>query len=104
MGLAWLFCVFQSLGNQFNEKLSSFSATRPKYITVNERTGKPESVFVDLEAVYPDGAEHNGEEFCFEELRARHRGWLERDWSTQAPVHLEQKDVGVISELRRLSL
>jgi checkpoint serine/threonine-protein kinase len=35
---------------------------------------------VDLESIYPDGDDTTGNEFCLEELRARHRGWLNRDW------------------------
>lgn len=46
---------------------------------VNPRTGKTERVFVNLEAVYPNPNDPK-EEYSFEELRARHRGWLDRDW------------------------
>ncbi|RDI79761.1 hypothetical protein Vi05172_g10315 [Venturia inaequalis] len=35
---------------------------------------------VDLESLYPDGDDTTGNEYCVEELRARHRGWLNRDW------------------------
>lgn len=35
---------------------------------------------VDLESMYPDGDDTTGNEYCVEELRARHRGWLNRDW------------------------
>lgn len=35
---------------------------------------------MNLNAVYPNPDDLN-EEFCFEELRAKHRGWMERDWS-----------------------
>lgn len=35
---------------------------------------------VDLESMYPDGDDTTGNEYCVEELRARHRGWLHRDW------------------------
>lgn len=37
-------------------------------------------MFVNLEAVYPQTSRRSGGEYCFEELRARHRGWLDRDW------------------------
>ena len=40
-------------------------------------------MFVDLESIYPTGDEKSGVEFCFEELRARRRGWLDMDWSKQ---------------------
>lgn len=45
----------------------------------NSRTGKVERVFVNLEAVYPNPNDHN-EEMSFEELRAKIRGWTEKDW------------------------
>jgi checkpoint serine/threonine-protein kinase len=41
----------------------------------NPKNGRLECVFVNLEAVYPD-VESGSAEYCFEELRARHRGWL----------------------------
>ncbi|EME42243.1 hypothetical protein DOTSEDRAFT_73163 [Dothistroma septosporum NZE10] len=43
----------------------------------NEKTGRLECVFVNLEAVYPE-AGNLTVEYCFEELRARHRGWLSK--------------------------
>ena len=52
---------------------------------VNPRTGKIERVFVNLEAVYPNPDDLN-EEYSFEELRARHRGWLDKKWSREKPV------------------
>jgi checkpoint serine/threonine-protein kinase len=68
---------------------------------MNEKTGKAESVFVDLEAVYPNGTGNEGDEFCFEELRARHRGWLDREWSRPAPVLLREEDVKDSLELHK---
>ena len=47
---------------------------------MNAKTGKIERVFVNLEAVYPNPSDPK-EELCFEELRARHRGWLDKDWT-----------------------
>ena len=52
--------------------------------TTNPKTGRVEHVFVDLDAVYPNPDDLR-EEFCFEELRARHRGWLDRQWSPAKP-------------------
>ena len=46
---------------------------------MNPRTGKTERVFVNLEAVYPNPEDHD-EEYSFEELRAKHRGWLHKSW------------------------
>ncbi|KAK0253108.1 hypothetical protein B0A54_04129 [Friedmanniomyces endolithicus] len=54
--------------------------THDQQCTVNPKTGRQEFVFVDLDVVYPRAGKA-GAEFCFEELRARHRGWLDRDWS-----------------------
>ncbi len=50
--------------------------------TTNPKTGKVERVFVNLEAVYPN-PENPAEEYSFEELRARSRGWLDRDWAAE---------------------
>ncbi|KAL9092230.1 MAG: hypothetical protein Q9159_000989 [Coniocarpon cinnabarinum] len=50
---------------------------------VNPRTGKLECVAVNLEAVYPDPANPDVE-FCFEELRAAKRGWLQKNWRSVA--------------------
>ncbi|KAK0978119.1 protein kinase [Friedmanniomyces endolithicus] len=59
--------------------------------TVNLKTGRQEFVFVNLELVYPQAGK-GGAEFCFEELRARHRGWLDRDWSRPRPrEEIEEK-------------
>lgn len=44
----------------------------------NPKTGRLECVFVNLEAVYPRSARST--EYSFEELRARHRGWTDKQW------------------------
>lgn len=49
---------------------------------INPRTGKIERVFVNLEAVYPNPDDPN-EEMSFEELRAKARGWLHREWPAE---------------------
>ncbi len=56
----------------------------------NVRTGKIERVFVNLEAVYPNDDDHN-EEMSFEELRAKSRGWLHRDWAAESRQRVEEK-------------
>jgi checkpoint serine/threonine-protein kinase len=38
-------------------------------------------VFVDLEKVYPNHDNPMSEEYSFEELRAKHRGWSDYDWA-----------------------
>lgn len=48
----------------------------------NPRTGKVERVFVNLEAIYPNRNDPS-EEMSFEELRARARGWTNRDWAAE---------------------
>ncbi|KAK3114771.1 protein kinase [Teratosphaeriaceae sp. CCFEE 6253] len=53
---------------------------------VNPKNGRLECVFVNLEAVYPASGK-GGAEYCFEELRARHRGWLDKEWSRPPPKH-----------------
>jgi checkpoint serine/threonine-protein kinase len=50
--------------------------------------GRMERVFVDLESVYPTGDDQSGVEFCFEELRARHRGWLDKDWKSHRKTNI----------------
>lgn len=49
---------------------------------VNPRTGRLEVVFVDLASVYPNRESPMSEEYSFEELRAKHRGWLDHDWAS----------------------
>lgn len=45
---------------------------------------------MNLEAVYPE-PENPAVEFCFEELRARHRGWLQRDWAEERKREIREK-------------
>ena len=55
----------------------------PSKATSSNRT---ERAFVNLDAIYPAPSK----EFCFEELRAMHRGWLDRIWkdknATKSPL------------------
>ncbi|KAI7688965.1 hypothetical protein KC353_g19794, partial [Hortaea werneckii] len=51
-----------------------------KLMIFKDQTGRMECVFVNLEAAYPQIGREQGE-YCFEELRARHRGWLNVDWT-----------------------
>jgi checkpoint serine/threonine-protein kinase len=73
------FCVFQSSSTVRHAYESSKHASQR---VINLKTGRPECVFVNLEAVYPNPSDPSVE-FCFEELRARHRGWLDRDWAAE---------------------
>ncbi|KAF3032127.1 hypothetical protein E8E12_002016 [Didymella heteroderae] len=63
---------------------------------VNPKTGRVEVVFVDLEQVYPNHSDPMSVEFSFEELRARHRGWLDQDWA--AIRREEQKQARKLAE------
>jgi checkpoint serine/threonine-protein kinase len=63
---------------------------------VNPKTGRLEVVFVDLEKVYPDHENPMSEEYSFEELRAKHRGWMNHDW--EAIRRKEQDDARRVAE------
>ena len=64
---------------------------------INQRTGKIELVFVNLEAVYPNPNDP-GEELSFEELRAMHRGWLSKDWSEKNLSPSCTRDIEMLQE------
>jgi checkpoint serine/threonine-protein kinase len=62
---------------------TSTSGSIDNYQCVNNpKTGRLECVFVNLEAVYTQ-ASGSKSEYSFEELRARHRGWTDRQWSRE---------------------
>lgn len=63
-------------------KRSYESSNHESQRAINPKTGRAECVFVNLELVYPDSRDPSLE-FCFEELRARQRGWLQRDWAAE---------------------
>lgn len=44
---------------------------------------------MNLEAVYPNVNDHN-EEMSFEELRAKSRGWLNRDWAAESKQRIAE--------------
>ena len=75
----WWIQSISQVSDTNKTKPSAFSVQQQ---TVNARTGKIERVFVNLEAVYPD-PEDTKQEFSFEELRAKHRGWLDMQWTTE---------------------
>ncbi|GAB7360832.1 hypothetical protein MBLNU230_g0818t1 [Neophaeotheca triangularis] len=70
------------------EKLggAKINAGMQKMAIFKDETGRRECVFVNLEALYPQP----GQEYCFEELRARHRGWLDVDWNKERPSSSRQ--------------
>lgn len=63
------------------KKTNAVSTLPP--VVANSKTGKPERVFVNLEAVYPNSADPS-EEMSFDELRAIQRGWADRDWRKES--------------------
>ncbi|KAF2863004.1 hypothetical protein K470DRAFT_274965 [Piedraia hortae CBS 480.64] len=58
----------------------------------NPKTGRMDCVFVNLETVYPE-VDGSRREYCFEELRAQHRGWLDQDWSPKEPKQRRGFDI-----------
>lgn len=62
----------------------------------NPRTGKLECVFVNLEAVYPNPHDPS-EEYCFEELRAASRGWLDRNWAAEKKAERPLQERAVLA-------
>ena len=93
-----LLYVFQSVSDSLIEPKSH--PLREQQQTVNPKTGKTECVFVNLEAVYPNISDPMAAEFSFEELRARHRGWMEYDWAAIRKKE-EMKKSQVDAENRR---
>jgi checkpoint serine/threonine-protein kinase len=85
--LAFALCI--QTKSHFNET-SKPHPFREQLQAVNPKTGRVEVVFVDLEQVYPNPEDPMSEEFSFEELRARHRGWLDRDWAAIRREEQEQ--------------
>ncbi|KAK4613491.1 Checkpoint serine/threonine-protein kinase bub1 [Fulvia fulva] len=71
----------QSSRTSMPKHLSDHTSTssHEQQCVLNEKTGRLECVFVNLEAVYPV-AGNLAVEYCFEELRAKHRGWLSKNW------------------------
>jgi checkpoint serine/threonine-protein kinase len=72
-------CI-QTKSNPNDENVTSHPL-REHQQAVNARTGRLEIVFVDLEKVYPNHDDPMSEEYSFEELRAKHRGWMDYDWA-----------------------
>lgn len=69
--------VFQSIPQITNPELQQ--------VTINPKNGRSERIFVNLEAVYPT-PDKIGTELSFEELRAAHRGWLDKLWEPELDV------------------
>ncbi|KAH7349130.1 Mad3/BUB1 homology region 1-domain-containing protein [Pyrenochaeta sp. MPI-SDFR-AT-0127] len=73
-----------------NDKNATLHPLREYQQALNPKTGRLEVVFVDLERVYPNFDNPMSEEYSFEELRAKHRGWLDHDWAAIRREELEQ--------------
>ena len=56
---------------------------------MNSRTGRVERVYVDLEAVYPN-PNNTFEEYSFEELIVKQRGWLNINWEPEPPSEKQE--------------
>ncbi|KAL8784599.1 MAG: hypothetical protein Q9213_003854 [Squamulea squamosa] len=70
---------------------------------MNPKTGKIERVFVNLEAVYSNPNDPT-EEFSFEELRARSRGWIDKDWAADRKREKSYEPAAQRNRIRSLSL
>lgn len=79
-GLAFALHVFQTESHSHDQNATPHPM-REYQQAVNPKTGRLETVFADLRLVYPDYENPMAIEYSFEELRARHRGWLDRDWA-----------------------
>jgi checkpoint serine/threonine-protein kinase len=73
------FCI--QTKSDFNDENIKAHPLREHQQALNPKTGRLEVVFVDLQKVYPNRDEPMSEEYSFEELRAKHRGWLDHDWA-----------------------
>ncbi|KAI9739900.1 MAG: hypothetical protein M1818_004956 [Claussenomyces sp. TS43310] len=71
-------------------------------VTVNQRTGRCERIFVNLEAVYPT-PDDLGTEMSFEELRASARGWRTKTWTSEKREMTPQQDINTINKIQVLN-
>lgn len=94
-----LLSVFQSASKSQIEQ-SKPHPLRDQQKTVNPKSGKLECVFVNLEAVYPNLNDPMAAEFSFEELRARHRGWMDYDWAAIRKEEQSKANQGTVKHER----
>jgi len=71
--------IIQSSSHIHFQQISAPSIQR---VTINPKNGRSEHVFVNLEDLYPS-PNVLGTELCFEEMMARHRGWLNKVWEPE---------------------
>ncbi|KAJ8107267.1 hypothetical protein OPT61_g8986 [Boeremia exigua] len=86
----WALALCIQTKSHLNDATSVPHPFREQLQAVNPKTGRVEVVFVDLEQVYPNHSDPMSVEFSFEELRARHRGWLNKDWAAIRRTEQEQ--------------
>ncbi|KAF2477929.1 uncharacterized protein BDR25DRAFT_250305 [Lindgomyces ingoldianus] len=94
----------ETVSNSHHDQSNSHPL-RESQKSVDPRTGRVQIVFSDLTKVYPnfnDPVAPEVPEFSFEELRAKHRGWLDYDWGTirgQEEKALKSDDVPRVEQL-----
>jgi checkpoint serine/threonine-protein kinase len=82
--------IYQTQSNILNEEPKPHPM-REYQQAVNPRTGRLEVVFTDLRQVYPNADNPMAVEYSFEELRAKHRGWSDHNWTA---LRKEEQKVG----------
>ncbi|ERF68143.1 hypothetical protein EPUS_08209 [Endocarpon pusillum Z07020] len=80
--------IFKDQTLRIQETNQAYTAPNPPPPVMNSKTGRPERVFVNLEAVYPNSA-NPADEMSFDELRAIHRGWADKDWREESKRALQ---------------
>ncbi|RMZ92187.1 hypothetical protein DV736_g564, partial [Chaetothyriales sp. CBS 134916] len=83
--------VFKDLSRIDDSQKQASSKSSAAALT--SKTSRTERPFVCMEAIYP--SEH--EEFSFEELRAMHRGWSQRDWKRKRSSPPRMKEPVVLA-------
>lgn len=94
------FCI-QTKSNIDDEK-SKPHPLREHQQALNPKTGRLEVVYVHLEMVYPNRDNPMSEEYSFEELRAKHRGWLDYDWAAVRRKEQQEKEAREAAEAAAL--
>ena len=99
--------VIQSLSIP-SDTYKATSSNHAEQQSLNAKTGRIERIFVNLEAVYPN-PDDPAEEYSFDELRAKYRGWLDKKWDAQETFNTaqdggEQNEAGTIDDSVEVSL
>lgn len=87
------------LADKENPMPSRKSKPRPRNVAKNPVTGRYESIVTDVESCYPDGmggSNNTGAiEFSIEELLARHRGWLDKNFIPTPSAKAEEPQIDI---------